>query len=112
MRQRRSWTETGTVRRWRFLPIPSHTRNLNRLPWPGVDSTQMRPSIISTRRLLMVSPRPVPPYLRVVEPSAWLKAWKSRPACSGVMPMPVSSTLTWSCTRSPSRAATPISRVI
>jgi hypothetical protein len=29
----------------------------------------------------------VPPYLRVVEVSAWLKAWKSWPIFSGGMPM-------------------------
>ncbi len=26
----------------------------------------------------MARPRPVPPYRRVVEPSAWSKAWKMR----------------------------------
>ena len=35
-------------------------------------------------------PRPVPPYLRVVEVSAWLNDWNRRAHCSGVMPMPVS----------------------
>ena len=34
----------------------------------------------------------MPPYLREVEASAWVKAWKSRPSWSGVMPMPVSVT--------------------
>ena len=42
----------------------------------------------------MANPSPVPPYFRVVEVSAWLKASKSRPCCSAVMPMPVSRTLT------------------
>ena len=28
----------------------------------------------------MARPRPVPPYLRVVEASAWVKAWNSRSA--------------------------------
>jgi hypothetical protein len=32
----------------------------------------------------MARPRPVPPYLRVVEPSAWLKALKSRACALGV----------------------------
>ena len=40
----------------------------------------------------MVSPRPVPPYLRVIEPSAWVKAWNRRSTCSADMPMPVSRT--------------------
>ena len=38
----------------------------------------------------MVRPRPVPPYWRVVEVSAWEKDWKSFPICSSVSPMPVS----------------------
>jgi hypothetical protein len=29
------------------------------------------PPIISTNRLLIASPRPVPPYFRVVDRSAW-----------------------------------------
>ena len=62
----------------------------NVLPTPGALSTPIVPPIISTSRLLMVRPRPVPPYLRVVEASAWLKALNRRPRCSGVMPMPVS----------------------
>ena len=31
----------------------------------------------------MASPSPVPPYLRVVEASTWLKAWNSRSSRSG-----------------------------
>ena len=34
----------------------------------------------------------MPPYLRVVEASAWVNSWNSLPICSGVMPMPVSAT--------------------
>ena len=40
----------------------------------------------------MASPSPVPPYLRVVEASTWLKDWNSRSIRSGGMPMPVSRT--------------------
>ena len=40
----------------------------------------------------MVSPRPVPPYLRVVVPSAWTKLSKTAAWRSGGMPMPVSRT--------------------
>ncbi|MNC86319.1 hypothetical protein D3C83_19710 [compost metagenome] len=50
----------------------------------------MLPPIISTSRLQIVSPSPVPPYLRVIEPSAWENGWNIRADCSGVMPMPVS----------------------
>ena len=55
-------------------------------------STQMRPPIISTRREQMARPRPVPPCLRVVDPSAWRKASKMKPFLSAGMPMPVSFT--------------------
>ena len=33
-------------------------------------------------RLQIARPRPVPPYRRVVEASAWLKAWNRRPCAS------------------------------
>ena len=39
-------------------------------PWPGVLSTPIWPPISSTSCLEIASPNPVPPYLRVVEPSA------------------------------------------
>jgi len=40
------------------------------LPFPGSLSTQTRPFIISSRRTQMVRPRPLPPYLRAMDPSA------------------------------------------
>ena len=52
----------------------------------------MSPPIIRQKRRLIASPSPVPPYLRVVEASAWVKAWNSLPNCSGFIPMPVSLT--------------------
>ena len=55
-------------------------------------STQILPSIISTSRLEIESPSPVPPYFRVVELSAWLNGWNKRAVCSGVMPIPLSRT--------------------
>src|SRR5215472_1012783 len=39
-------------------------------PWPGCDSTQIRPPCISMMRFDMASPRPVPPFLRVMALSA------------------------------------------
>ena len=42
----------------------------NVLPAPGVLSTQMRPPISCTRFDEIVKPRPVPPYRRVIDPSA------------------------------------------
>ena len=61
-------------------------------PRPGSLATVMSPPIIWQKRRLIARPSPVPPYLRVVEASAWTKSWKSLPICSGVMPMPVSVT--------------------
>ena len=52
----------------------------------------MRPPISSASRLLIARPRPVPPYLRVVDESACVNDWNSRPMPSAVRPMPVSRT--------------------
>ena len=56
------------------LPILKEAVKEKVVPCPGSLSTRISPPIISTRRLLMDSPRPVPPYFRVVEVSAWEKA--------------------------------------
>ena len=45
--------------------------------------------------------RPVPPYLRVVEASAWVKGLKSRAICSGVIPIPSLLTVTRTNSRPP-----------
>ena len=74
-------------------------------PWPGVLSTQTWPSISSTSFLEMARPSPVPPYLRVVELSAWLNDWNNRSHCSAVIPMPLSRTQKCSSTCSPASAA-------
>ena len=50
------------------------------------------PPMSSTSCLEIARPRPVPPYLRVVEPSACAKGSKSCVERSGAMPMPVSVT--------------------
>ena len=73
-------------------PISSGTSNQNRLPAPGALSTPMAPPIASTSRLQIASPRPVPPYRRVVDASAWLNGSNSAACRSGGMPMPVSRT--------------------
>ena len=51
-------------------PRPKLAVKLKVLPRPCSLSTQISPPIISASRLLIVSPKPVPPYLRVVEESA------------------------------------------
>ena len=61
-------------------------------PLPGVLSTVTSPPSMVQKCLVMASPRPVPPKRLVVEASAWLNAWNSRPSCSFVMPTPVSDT--------------------
>ena len=50
------------------------------------------PPIIWQSCRLITRPSPVPPYLRVVEASAWAKALKSLASCSGLRPIPVSIT--------------------
>ena len=72
--------------------VASRTVNQKVLPCPGVLSTPIVPPIIVASRCEMASPSPVPPYFRVVEPSACENAWKRRPWTSGGMPMPVSVT--------------------
>ena len=52
------------------------------LPTPDALSTAMSPPMRRHSRRLMASPSPVPPYLRVVELSAWVNSWKSLPICS------------------------------
>ena len=66
--------------------------NQNVLPLPGSLWTPISPPINSASCLEIASPRPVPPYLRVVDVSACSNAWNSRSLCSSVMPMPVSLT--------------------
>lgn len=86
--------------------MPNRATKLNAEPAPYSLRTLIEPPIISASRLLMLSPSPVPPYLRVVEPSAWVKGWNSRACCSGVMPMPLSSTSNSSSTQSGPAACT------
>ena len=67
-----------------------------RLPSPGTPllSTVIVPPCNSASRLLIASPRPVPPNRREIEASAWLNDWNSRPIRSGGIPIPVSRTAT------------------
>ena len=66
-------------------------------PWPGPAlSTPIVPPISSASFLLIANPSPVPPYLRVVPLSAWLKLWKSLAMPAALRPMPVSRTAKFS----------------
>ena len=71
-------------------PTTAGRRRTNVEPSPARLETETVPPIISQNRLLIASPRPVPPYLRVVETSACVNGWNSLAHCSGVMPIPVS----------------------
>src|SRR5262245_47189326 len=46
------------------------SENVKVEPWPGCDSTQILPPCISMMRFDMASPKPVPPFLRVMALSA------------------------------------------
>src|ERR1700730_4165989 len=88
-------TEDDTDCNTRLSPLasaamPRRAVKWNELPFPSSLSTQIRPPSISVNRCEIVRPSPVPPYLRVVELSAWVKEEKISFCLSGAMPMPVS----------------------
>ena len=74
------------------VATPKRAVKWKREPRPGSLSTVMRPPISSTSCAEIERPRPVPPYSRVVEPSAWANASKISCCFSRGMPMPVSAT--------------------
>ena len=73
--------------------VAMRTVKWNWLPRPTSLSTQIRPPIMLTSREEIVSPRPVPPYCRVVELSACEKGSKMIFCFSTGMPIPVSETV-------------------
>ncbi len=62
------------------------------LPRPTSLSTQIRPPISATSWAEIAKPSPVPPYQRVIDPSACANGSKMTCCFSGGMPMPVSTT--------------------
>ena len=103
------------IRRWVALPSTIKTRRFSRLrvvqrtgaglrafcsltvnqnvePSRGTLSTPISPPMSSTSCLLIASPRPVPPYRRVVEPSSWEKQSKIIDWLERLIPTPLSST--------------------
>ena len=66
---------------------------MNDEPWPGALRTRMPAPIKPSRRWQIANPSPVPPYCRVVEPSACENCSKMRPCADSLMPMPVSRTV-------------------
>src|SRR5581483_661061 len=61
-------------------------------PLPASLSAAMSPPMSCANFFTSARPRPVPPYLRVVDMSAWRNSSKMTFSASGVMPMPVSAT--------------------
>ena len=98
--------DRGDRRRGSSTPLrPNRTTNEKVLPSPTRLSSSIFPPIISTRRQEIARPSPVPPYFRVVEPSACSNGEKIVDCFSGGIPMPVSATANRSPTSSPSRHA-------
>ena len=75
-----------------WAATPKERVKLKQEPSPASLTTSIWPPMRPTSCWLIASPRPVPPYWRVVELSAWQKAINKFDSCSGVMPMPVSVT--------------------
>ena len=61
-------------------------------PAPGVAVAASSPPMARASSREMLKPRPVPPNLRVFEPSACWKGWNSTSVRAGSNPMPVSRT--------------------
>ena len=95
----------GSKGAWRGVPSPRWAVNQKVLPTPGRLCTPTSPPIRVASFLEMASPRPVPPYLRVVDESPCSNERNSRDCCSGVRPMPVSCTSKRSSTPASSREA-------
>src|SRR5262249_47870667 len=75
--------------------IGSVTRKV--APCPSCDSTSIEPPCISTMRFEIASPRPVPPFFRVLELSTCWNSSKILPWSSAAMPGPVSRTVSTKC---------------
>ena len=84
-----SWATTAETGSWPMMG--SRTVKTEPRPSPGL-SARTVPPWASTRWRTMARPRPSPPWLRVVELSAWRKASKTWGSRSGAIPMPVSVT--------------------
>src|SRR4029079_186488 len=85
-------TAAATAASPTLAPRSLGSLTVNREPLPGVLSTSTLPPITWQNRDTIASPRPVPPYLRVVVTSAWVNGSNTFAACSAVMPTPVSET--------------------
>ena len=85
----------GAVGRWASGPAAAAEKGSvkwNRLPSASLLSAHSRPPISETNWRQIDSPRPVPPYFRVVDESAWVKLSKMLSNRSAGIPTPVSRT--------------------
>ena len=107
MRRFSSWSSTTRIRLLIGAATCRSTRtgSANRKvePRPRADSTQIRPPCISTIRLAMARPSPVPPFFRVLELSACWNSSKILAWSASEIPGPVSATET---TKLPSETVT------
>lgn len=83
-------------------PVPVEGGQKKSSRYPQVLSTLIAPPINSTSCLEMANPRPVPPNLRVIEPSTWLKGTNNLCSAFWGIPMPLSLMLKRSELRPPS----------
>ena len=70
---RRSAAARVAIVTWKVLPSPGT---------PAL-SAHIVPPIASASRFEIASPSPVPPYRRLIDASAWLNDWNSRPIAVG-----------------------------
>jgi hypothetical protein len=87
-RLRRSSNGTGDA--WGLEPRTKGRVNESVEPSPSRLLTAMEPPMRSTSCLAIASPRPVPPYCLVVEPSTWLNFSNTESSLPAGMPVPVS----------------------
>ena len=84
-RERAAALEPRCERRQRVavLQVRAGRYTVKVLPSPGVLESVTSPPSSRTSSRLIDRPRPVPPYWRAVEPSAWANASKMSCCCSG-----------------------------
>ena len=78
--------------------------SVNVEPVPGVEETVIAPPSSQASDRLIDRPRPEPPYLRLVVPSACWNCSKMSASLSSAMPMPVSTTVNATTPAAPRRA--------
>jgi len=105
MRRSRCAPARGSRAAGSGVPTPKCAVKWKSLPTPGWLWTPISPSISSTSLRQMTSPRPVPPYSRVLEVSTCENGRNSVATWLEVRPMPESSTAKRSTTEPPALAA-------